>query len=409
MKLDQAKTLHRKSVPVLGMKAFPEEGPGVFGAFVSVFGNVDFQNERGIPGMFAASLDRWKSSGDPIPVIFSHQWDDLPSHLGIVTEAEEVPPGDSRLPLEIRSLGGLWTKFRLDVDDQMTYAPRVAQLLERRSLKEFSFAYAVDEFRIADGVTELVAVDLFEVGPTLKGANPLTQLLSRGAKSLDERRAGFADALAKNLEELGEPELAAQLSGLASAPAKAWLELTGSAEQLQRAAYDAAFEWASTSDAGNGGFYALYLEATFADRLVVLVEGWADPIGEGVFFEFDLSFDPETRALVLENAREVEIVGEVTTTPKSLELARLKDARRRAKSDEGSADDPEAGATVESQEDAEDEEQPGASELEDNPGDGGGSEGEENGEDSETEADSKGTGEASRLLTEIEILDLELA
>ena len=51
--------------------------------------------------------------------------------------------------------------------------------MERRSLKEFSFGYRVPvggQRRAKDGANELRKIDLVEVGPTLKGMNPATEL-----------------------------------------------------------------------------------------------------------------------------------------------------------------------------------------------------------------------------------------
>jgi HK97 family phage prohead protease len=277
-------TRQRKSFPLASFKALPLEGPGVFESIVSVFGNVDYDNERCQPGCFAKSLAKWQESGDPIPAIFSHQWDDLGAHIGVTLDAKELAPGDPALPEAIRHLGGLWTKTRLDVDDdtQPNYAPRVWKLLERRSLKEFSFAYEVlDSARAADGATDLLELDIFEQGPTLKGANGATQLLSR-----------------KSIEAF---------------MSKAWLNLTGSAEELRAAAYDAAEDYAEENDLGNGGYYATYLEATFPDRVVVVIEGWSDPCGEGTYWEFDVAFaDGEA---TVSNPRLVVITGTVGTKP----------------------------------------------------------------------------------------------
>jgi HAMP domain-containing protein len=51
--------------------------------------------------------------------------------------------------------------------------------MARRSLKEFSFGYSIPkggEKRAKDGANDLTEIDLAEVGPTLKGMNPATEL-----------------------------------------------------------------------------------------------------------------------------------------------------------------------------------------------------------------------------------------
>lgn len=290
----------RTTGKVYGLKAVGDPADGVFEAYVSIFGNVDFHNERIRAGAFASSLERWKASGDPIPVIFSHQWDELDAHIGEVLEAEEHLPGDDRLPMEIRANGGLWTKFALELDED--FAARVAKKLTKRTIREFSFAYDVlDEDRATDGVNELVELDVLEVGPTLKGANPATVLLS---KALGDDVEGMTedevlDRLAKALKARGE-----KAGEKSSVP----VTFEGSIETELDAVYAAAYAWASGGNIGNGGFYALHQEATFLDegRVVVLVEGWEDPWGEGVFYELNFSKNDDGETIV-EEPHELEV------------------------------------------------------------------------------------------------------
>lgn len=160
-----------KSHPIASFKALKDDNgdlTGEFEAIVSVFGNVDLVGDRVVKGAFTKSLDRWRASGDPIPVIWSHQWQDPFAHIGAVTEASETAKG-------LRVNGSL--------DMGNPTAAYLAKLLAERRVKEFSFAYdVVDERRAKDGVNDLLELDIIEVGPTLKGANPETQLLA--AKTL---------------------------------------------------------------------------------------------------------------------------------------------------------------------------------------------------------------------------------
>lgn len=149
------------------IKALDGDGDeGMFEAIVSVFGNVDLVGDRVVKGAFAKTLAAWAESGDPIPVIWNHDWYDPMAHLGTVLEAEERDEG-------------LWVKAQVDRDTE--FGAQVWRLVKSRRVKEFSFAYdIVDERKAKDGANELLELELFEVGPTLKGANPATQLL--GAK-----------------------------------------------------------------------------------------------------------------------------------------------------------------------------------------------------------------------------------
>lgn len=141
------------------------DATGQVEALVSIFGNVDLQGDRVVPGAFKKSIAEWKASGDPVPVVFSHEWGDLWSHIGVVDTLEETAKG-------------LRAVYTLDINDNPA-AAQTYKLLKRRSLKEHSFAYDVrDERRAKDGANELLDLDLIEIGPTLRGANPDTELLA---------------------------------------------------------------------------------------------------------------------------------------------------------------------------------------------------------------------------------------
>lgn len=170
----------QKSYEIASFKALPDEGEGTFEAIVSVFGNVDLQGDRVMPKAFDKSIAKLKQAGDPLPVIWSHDWGDPFAHIGYVDpkDLKEVS-GSGRIP------GGLLVKGHLDI--HKPFAKQVYDLLRERRVKEFSFSYDIPiggERRGKDGANELVEVDLIEVGPTLKGANPAT--VSLGTKSSDE-------------------------------------------------------------------------------------------------------------------------------------------------------------------------------------------------------------------------------
>jgi HK97 family phage prohead protease len=154
-----------KTFQALSTKA--DGGTGVFTALVAVFGNVDKGGDRIVPGAFTKTLAKWRASRDPIPVIWSHDWKSPDAHIG-VADPNDVVENDR----------GLLVRGRLDIDDN-ELARRVHKLMRRRSLKEFSFGYSVPpggERRGKDGANELIEIDLVEVGPTLKGMNPATEL-----------------------------------------------------------------------------------------------------------------------------------------------------------------------------------------------------------------------------------------
>lgn len=160
--------------------------PGQFEAIVSVFNNVDSVGDIVVPGAFKDTLAAWKAKGDPIPVIWSHQHANPDAHIGTVLEAEEKPEG-------------LWVKAQLDLADDdgtpLPFAQKVNRLLKGRRVTQFSFAYDVLDGGMVkndgESVFELRKLDLFEVGPTLVGANSETDLIA--AKSLGDVATALRD------------------------------------------------------------------------------------------------------------------------------------------------------------------------------------------------------------------------
>lgn len=199
-------TLH-KTYEISSFKALPDEGDekGRFEAIVSVFNNVDLQGDRVMPGAFEKSIAAWRKSGDPIPIIWSHEWGDPFAHIGYANpnDVEEMTGGKAGTP------DGLLVKGHLDV--HKPFASQVYDLMKDRRVKEFSFAYdVVHESMGDDKANELHELSIIEAGPTLKGANPDT--VSLGVKSQLEKAAKIetnAATLATALEL--DPEIAKAL------------------------------------------------------------------------------------------------------------------------------------------------------------------------------------------------------
>jgi len=137
---------------------------GIVTALVSVFGNVDHDGDRVMPGAFRKSLGRWRTSGLQIPVLFSHDWLNPMAHIGVVLRANETKEG-----LEVR--------YKLDLDNE--WGAQVFKLIKERRLTEHSFAYEIVREKMgADSANELLELDIIEIGPTLKGSNSATRVLS---------------------------------------------------------------------------------------------------------------------------------------------------------------------------------------------------------------------------------------
>lgn len=188
---------------------------GAIEAIVSVFNNVDSYGDVVLPGAFTETVGHWKSSGDTLPVLWSHRTDDPIYNIGSVEDIEELSPGDARLNVKsvdpfVRDNGGLWVRARIDTgDDASPIAKQALRLLKSRRVTQFSFAYEVldggpIETKSGGEAYGLKRLKLYEVSPTQVGANELTELIaakarqmqSRGVVGRDERRR-IADALAE--------------------------------------------------------------------------------------------------------------------------------------------------------------------------------------------------------------------
>lgn len=156
---------------VVSLKAIEDaDESGVFEAVVAVFDNVDLVGDRIEKGAFARTL---KEKGFPA-IVWSHAWSTPP--IGAVLEAKETDEG-------------LYIKGRLFVadDEDHQIARQVYAAMKAKDgngqapLRQFSFAYDVVEasMETEDGedVYVLKDLDVFEVGPCLRGANPETRLV----------------------------------------------------------------------------------------------------------------------------------------------------------------------------------------------------------------------------------------
>lgn len=175
MRFKNAITLDVLDAPV-EVKTDAAKGRGFFAALVSVFGNADRNGDRVLPGAFTKTLANWKQAGNPIPVIWSHQHGDLPSMLG------GVDPNDVQ-----ETKDGLVVAGRLDIENNPK-AAEVFALMQKGLITNWSFAFETRDFSMtSDGIRELKQIDLFEVGPTLVGANPEARTLALKSATVEEK------------------------------------------------------------------------------------------------------------------------------------------------------------------------------------------------------------------------------
>jgi HK97 family phage prohead protease len=162
----------RKAFQLHAFKALDED-QGIAEMYVSVFNNVDYAKERVLPGAFKKSLQQKLPKG-----VWAHDWS-IP--VAKTLEAEEILPGDSRLPTELKKLGGLYVKGQFNLETQR--GREAFSDLKFGSIDEFSFGYLVVDsaYNGKDRCTDLKELEMFEWSPVLVGCNPATQLV--GVKS----------------------------------------------------------------------------------------------------------------------------------------------------------------------------------------------------------------------------------
>lgn len=187
-----------KSCPV-AVKASDDQADaekGIFEALVATW-DLDSVGDKITKGAFAETLAEWKTAADggtPLPVIWSHMHQDPNAHVGWVLDAKETDKG-------------LWIKGQIDLDNPTatSNAPQVWRLLKGGRVAQFSFAYDVLDGqwieRTTDGEDEsyyeLSRLKVYEVGPTLIGANQATELISAksaGGRPLEVSIAGLSAA-----------------------------------------------------------------------------------------------------------------------------------------------------------------------------------------------------------------------
>lgn len=171
---------------------FKSTHKGEFEAIVSTYGVVDSYNSVIMLGAFDHAIQRYAREGRQFKVLWSHN----PERPIGVAELESLPPGDERLPEDVRMYGGLMARARINAD-----AYDGAQMLSHLafgSVDEFSIGMYIDsqweELR-DDGIRQINRADIFEISPVVLGANSKTGVLAvRGAfGSFDEHADGLSE------------------------------------------------------------------------------------------------------------------------------------------------------------------------------------------------------------------------
>jgi hypothetical protein len=162
-------------------KSLGDGKPGEFEAIVSVFGNVDLLGDRVMPGAFTKSIQRLQATGNPVPVVWTHDWADPFATIGAIDpfSMEEVSKG---------------LKVKGTIDLSNPFAAQVHSLMKQRLVREWSFSFPIATARTrkaADGANDILEADIVEIGPCIKGVNENTETLQ--VKGLLERAAHPTD------------------------------------------------------------------------------------------------------------------------------------------------------------------------------------------------------------------------
>jgi HK97 family phage prohead protease len=268
--------------------------------YASVFGNVDLTGDRVVKGAFADSLEAWRKSGDPIPVIFSHDWSNPFSMIGSA-DPNDVVEDDI----------GLKVKAQLDINENPT-AMQVFKNMSRKTLNQSSFAYdVVRESGLKkgiDGANDLLQLDLIEVGPTLLGANPATA----GVLSAKSRTAGKKDA-----------------------------PLEGSLEANQQAVLQAVTCYFGSMPGADSDDFYVSPYATYPDHIIVSVADFSDGYSTR-YFNFPTELDDQGE-VQLGTPTEVEVT---TTTQVSIDGKSTDPDGAKASAAAGSAGDDDRAQTL---------------------------------------------------------------
>lgn len=149
-----------KQTPFQVKAAGPDDGleEGQFEGYASVFGNVDTYGDIVVKGAFEDSLAEWREKGDPIPLLWGHDFADPFSNIGVIEHAEEDEHG---------------LKVRGSFDKENPKAQQVYRLAKGRRTTGMSFAYSVLDSERKDDANYLTKLHIFEASIVPVGANPL--------------------------------------------------------------------------------------------------------------------------------------------------------------------------------------------------------------------------------------------
>lgn len=175
--------MHIKSVPLGGVKAGPDDGlkEGEFIVYPSTFTKTpDSYGDIIAPGAFLDTIEEWKASGNNLPALFGHRFDDPDFYVGGTIEMSEDEHG--------------W-RIHGFFDMESPKGPHVYRLVKGRRLNQLSFAFDVLDsgpVELENGVkaNELRKLKVYEYSFVPIGANQDTSVVAVKAQA-DALTEGF--------------------------------------------------------------------------------------------------------------------------------------------------------------------------------------------------------------------------
>jgi len=201
-----------KSVALKGIKAGPDDGlkEGEFIVYPSTFTKTpDSYGDVIAPGAFLDTIEEWKASGNTLPGLFGHRFDDPDYYV-----AGALDMGEDE--------HGWWVKGAFDMESPK--GPHVYRLVKGRRLNQLSFAFDVLDsgpVELEGGVkaNELRKLKVYEYSFVPIGANQDTSVvavkaladgLTEGSKAGRVLAAKHIDSLRQAQEAIGAVVAAAE-------------------------------------------------------------------------------------------------------------------------------------------------------------------------------------------------------
>ena len=153
-------------------EAGEQDGEHYIIAYASTFHkDPDSYGEIVAPGAFTGTLERWKESGNPIPLLYGHRVDDPLYNIGHIVEAEQDEVG-----LKVKGI----------FDTTTERGAYVAKLAAEGRITKLSFAYDVLDWatvELEDGTkaNELRELELYEVSLVVVPANSHAEVIEAKA------------------------------------------------------------------------------------------------------------------------------------------------------------------------------------------------------------------------------------